>query len=165
MEKKISLLKGGSLKILMKCFWWNVTGCTDSSNGIFHSMKWIRCWKTANSMNGHFSARGLWPIFLLELSFTKCRGINFVGFVASLLPSHTYAKKFCSGIEAVRFRVSVRPSVRASVRMLPLKMLCYNLWALGVVLSVTWCGVMWWFGVGWGSWGYAFFTIKKCTST
>ena len=45
----------------------------------------------------------------------------------------------------------------------------WNLWALGAVLclwccvySVVWCGVVW-YGVT--REGYAFFTIKKCTST
>ena len=47
----------------------------------------------------------------------------------------------------------------------------FGTFSLGVVwCSVVWCGVVcwgavWWGGVGWGLWRYAFFTIKKCTST
>ena len=56
-----SLLKGGSIQNSMKCFRWNVTGCTNSSNGIFLSLKYFWWTKTANSKNGHFTSRGLWP--------------------------------------------------------------------------------------------------------
>ena len=56
-----SILKGGSLQNSMKCFRWNVTGCTNSSNGIFLSLKYFWWTKTPNSKNGHFTSRGLWP--------------------------------------------------------------------------------------------------------
>ena len=35
--------------------------CTFHRIGCFHSVKYFRCHKTLFSMNGHFSARGLWP--------------------------------------------------------------------------------------------------------
>ena len=46
----------------MNCFWWNVTGYTNSSNGIFLSWKCFQWTKTANLMNSHFRAHGQWPL-------------------------------------------------------------------------------------------------------
>ena len=43
--------------------------CTFHRIGCFHSVKCFRWRKTVNSMNGHFSARGLWPFF------SRCNGL------------------------------------------------------------------------------------------
>ena len=43
---------------------------------LFFSVKYFRCHKTSFSMNGHFSARGLWPIISVgrrTVDFAYCR--------------------------------------------------------------------------------------------